>query len=218
MKTVIDAVNEFKGEWYGSEDKVYICDTGVITDYDQFNDLASQMETNFGECIPYAEYKTEYARKEKVIIMLDELHKLIDEPVKELDVLINCTSNNDQQPAQVFTQAMADNADFLPPVNMIVKHKGVKKIVIGELDYNNNLALKSIDNELYSLGHIYDIKPLTPPIELIDGKAYQFDVRDKCGIVNGIYNDYDKKLHVGQDHYFDLISATNIQPLTVEVK
>ena len=24
MKTVIDAVNEFKGEWHGSEDKVYI--------------------------------------------------------------------------------------------------------------------------------------------------------------------------------------------------
>ena len=66
--------------------------------------------------------------------------------------------------------------------------------------------------------HRVIFKPLTPPIKLIDGKAYQFDVRDKGGIVCGIYHEYDKRLHVGQDHYFDLMSATNIQLLTEEVK
>jgi len=61
-----------------------------------------------------------------------------------------------------------------------------------------------------------DIKPLTPPIKLVDGKAYQFDVRDKGGIFCGIYHEYDNKLHVGQAHYFDLLSATNIQLLEVK--
>jgi hypothetical protein len=125
-----------------------------------------------------------------------------------------CSYDFADEPTLTYTQAMADNADFLPPVNMIVKHKGVKKIVIGELDYNNNLALKSIDNELYSLGHIYDIKPLTPPIELIDGKAYQFECgrNTRLGFFNG-------KGFIGGVHsYWELSACTNIQPLTVEVK
>ena len=61
-----------------------------------------------------------------------------------------------------------------------------------------------------------EFKPLTPPIKLKDGKAYQFDVRDKGGVVFGIYHEYDKKLHVGPTHYFGLMSATNIKPLTVK--
>ena len=57
---------------------------------------------------------------------------------------------------------------------------------------------------------------IAQPIVLEDGKAYQFDVRDKGGIVCGIYHEYDNKLHVGQAHYFDLMSATNIQLLEVK--
>lgn len=53
------------------------------------------------------------------------------------------------------------------------------------------------------------------PIELINGKAYQFDVRGKGLTRCGIYNKFDKKLHVGAEHYFDLLSATNIKPLTL---
>tara|TARA_R110002124_G_scaffold109514_1_gene262323 strand:+ start:82 stop:669 length:588 start_codon:yes stop_codon:yes gene_type:complete len=124
-----------------------------------------------------------------------------------------------KEKALEYTQAMADNVDFLPPVNMIVKHKGVKKIVTGELDYNNNLALKSIDNELYSVGHIYDIEPLTPPIKLIDGKAYQFELD---GIVCvGFYvlarNSFMDRTVAG-NKICGKVEPNNIQPLTVEVK
>jgi hypothetical protein len=80
MKTVIDAVNELKGEVSNSwgfnakSDKFlfwdlswvyYICgysihdytDVDYICTVDEFNDLVSQMETNFGECVQsYSDY------------------------------------------------------------------------------------------------------------------------------------------------------------------
>ena len=236
MKTLIDAVNEFEGDM-GCYNYIFVgtnknkLNRGVsqltlsTLDNDSWRELCgrheflatvAECETNFGKCIPYAEYKTEYARKEKVIIMLDELHKLTDDPVKELDVFINCTYNNDPQPAPVFTQAMADNGE-LPSVGMLVMMRGSKRIILLGPDSGGDYITIN-EHGSYDFDSANKFKPLTPPIELIDGKAYQFDVRGKEGIVNGIYNDYDKKLHIGQDHYFDLISATNIQPLTVEVK
>ena len=59
-------------------------------------------------------------------------------------------------------------------------------------------------------------KPLTPPITLIDGKAYQFDVNGHKG-VNGIYRKYNNSFYnyLGDSEALDCI---NIQPLTVEVK
>ena len=118
MKTVIDAVNELKGDlenthcydisqsfflYYDANDydadRRWIsflrhCDVlntsyVYIGDTEEFLATVAECETNFGKCILYTEYKAEYARKEKVVIMLDELHKLIDEPVNELDVDID---------------------------------------------------------------------------------------------------------------------------------
>jgi hypothetical protein len=89
--------------------------------------------------------------------------------------------------------------------------------VIGELDHDNNLALKSIDNELYSLGHIYEIEPLTPPITLIDGKAYQFDFEGQ--VCQGIFSSaYNMRLFNNGDNNWREVWVTNIQLLTVEVK
>jgi predicted Fe-Mo cluster-binding NifX family protein len=216
MKTVIDAVNEFKGEWkypvgsvgtdaiyfrfnpkcesyyYYGRDKPYHHE--YVCSKDQFNDLVSQMETNFGKCPDYVIYDYKSNKKE----------------------LLTPSS----QPTQIYTQAMADNGGFLPPVNMLVKHEGVKKIVIGELDHNNNLALKSIDNELYSLGHIYDIEPLTPPITLENGKVYQFDYKSNKHNYNDCvmtYNGASKQFRTYK-WSLDVLYCTNIQPLTVEVK
>jgi hypothetical protein len=110
MKTVIDAVNELEGEWVdgrsyvyhssntnsmyrGEFDYTYQMHSGrgwdLVCTNEEFLATVAECETNFGKCILYAEYKTEYARKEKVIIMLDELHKLIDEPANELDMGID---------------------------------------------------------------------------------------------------------------------------------
>jgi len=121
----------------------------------------------------------------------------------------------------VYTQAMKD-AGELPSagmeclINFPDIDNGWYKCTINFMgEYTLIASCKGVSERF---AHIEDvnIKPLTPPIDLIDGKAYQFDVRDKGGIVHGIYNDYDKKLHVGQDHYFDLLSATNIKLLEVK--
>ena len=210
MKTVIDAVNEFKGEWYGSEDKVYICDTGVITDYDQFNDLVSQMETNFGKCIPYAEYKTEYAHKEKVIIMLDELHKLIDEP----------------QPTPIFTKEMADNG-VLPSVGMecLVLNTNCSnpKYIKALIKYVGDLVIYAyVENgERCDNVKTLKFKPVTPHIELIDGKAYQFDFEGDINSFDSAIGIYDKTSTGAmwvKNKVMLVSQCTNIQPLTVEVK
>lgn len=121
------------------------------------------------------------------------------------------------QPKPVYTQIMYQ-CDELPVIGMIVKHQSVNKIVMGEIDPNNNLALKSINNKLYSLAHIDDIEPITPPIELIDGKAYQFDYHSGKG-VHGIYHKPDEDgfaifKFVGGAMNKELV--TNIKPLTVE--
>ena len=131
-------------------------------------------------------------------------------------MLIDCKVNNEPQPTLTYTQAMADNTDFLPPVNMIVKHRGVKKIVIGELDYNNNLALKSIDNELYSVGHIYDIEPLTPPIEpeekALNDMMEQLKNEGICSYDPIMLRILIAKFKANKIH------GVSFQPLTVEVK
>jgi hypothetical protein len=58
------------------------------------------------------------------------------------------------------------------------------------------------------------IKPLTPPIELVDGKAYQFDIgkKTRLGFFKG------SGFSGGIRSYWELSACTNIKPLTVEGK
>ena len=98
MKTVMDAVNEFKGEWKGVKNHIYVGsryngqNKGVFQfTYDsigndqwepvstraEFNDLVSQLETNFGECKEsYRGYKTQFEymtnKSTKELELMDE--------------------------------------------------------------------------------------------------------------------------------------------------
>ena len=228
MKTTYDAVNEFEGEWHGSEDKVYIDDTRVVTYYERFNDLVSQMETNFGRWSEIAIQAWKDGDKE-----------LLTKSTKELEVMDKvscyvchvgaypmqqyCGSCGHEllselvppQPALTYTQTMADNGE-LPSVGMMVEaYKDRAVEVMLPFDSTRFTVGKCKDGE-YALYSIGELKPLTPPIELIDGKAYQFEARGKS--LQGVYDRGEKTLNIHQGYYFDLISATNIQPLTVEVK
>jgi len=241
MKKLIDAVNEFEGDM-GCYNYIFVgtnknkLNRGVsqltlstinndswweLCGRHEFLATVAECEANFGECITYAEYKTEYARKEKVIIMLDELHKLIDDPVKELDVLINCTSNNDQQPAQVFTQAMADNGEF-PSAGMECELVIFENLTsLGHIEFKNEVGFlfRYKENNLCDFMEFSSdvvFKPLTQSIELIDGKAYQFtNIEDNT--IHGIY-DEDEHSFRGTCVEWVANSCTNIRPLTVEVK
>jgi len=61
-------------------------------------------------------------------------------------------------------------------------------------------------------------KPLTPPIELIDGKAYQFDYHNGSSGMNNVamrYNEFIGKFQF-DNHTFNPIHCTNIQLLEVK--
>jgi hypothetical protein len=198
MKTIIDAVNELQANWSDNKDMKYLYFTAVWSFTDnkytyryntpftacEFMHTVSNMTCNFGKVTNLDLY--DYINADKELL----------QPVK---------------PDLIFTQEMCDNGE-LPSVGMLIENHGFKKIVIGELDTNNKLALKRIDNGLYSIAHIDDVKPLTPPIELIDGKAYQFENYQRK--VMGIYCEEETVFHT--HHGFHQASGcTNIQLLTV---
>ena len=145
------------------------------------------------------------------------------------DALTNGTLIPRPQPKPVFTQEMCDNK-ILPPI-------GSKAQFIGSDDYLVEFNISDGD-EVECICHTKDfegesigvyrhkdgysvsiltklIKPLTPPIELIDGKAYQFECNGE--IINGCYNKCNELLYSAYKEYLVNL-CTNIQPLTVEVK
>tara|TARA_R110001632_G_scaffold70626_1_gene164463 strand:- start:1970 stop:2683 length:714 start_codon:yes stop_codon:yes gene_type:complete len=237
MKTVIDkvmnAVSKLKGDLGNvstptSTDKyLYWCNESyfeclsfsddisweLICSCEEFLATVAECETNFGKCIRYAEYKAEYERKEQLTIMLDELHKLADEPT----------------PA--YTQEMADNG-VLPSVGMeficgdemanderTVEFKGVKVKVIGVSAMGKDKVITFCHESLgVGCGIFFSswVKPITPPITLIDGECYQFN-SPSGGLFKGYYIPV-KGLFVAHKGSFDAHLCTNIQPLTVEVK
>ena len=112
----------------------------------------------------------------------------------------------------IFTQAMCDNG-VSATIGMEVKHQAVVKTVTGNSDVNNHVTLLSVNN-IYSIAHTNTLEPLTPPIELIDGKAYQFEHKDK-GVLDGTYDD-NGKVFWSKSRPCHLGYCTNIKPLTVE--
>jgi len=139
------------------------------------------------------------------------------------------TFTSKPQPALTYTQAMADNGE-LPQI-------GSKAQFIGDDDYLAEFNISNGD-EVECICHTKDfegesigvyrhkdgysvsiltqlIKPLTLPITLIGGKAYQFTHKAGVDGLHGVY--HDNKFYIGGD-YVESSNCTNIQPLTVEVK
>ena len=171
MKTVMDAVNEFKGEWpYGEPSIVQQLSTGnldcwheededalntgnfrMVCTRKEFNDLVSQLETNFGVCkLTYAKYKRAVTKSTKELQVMDEESNQCK--ISNLgNLLHNMSCSMDDEDEQnefggyasfcwyladelrksecavdttklVFTQAMADNGE-LPVVGMECQFK-----------------------------------------------------------------------------------------------
>jgi hypothetical protein len=122
----------------------------------------------------------------------------------------------------VYTQEMADNG-VLPSVGMEClfanrcnphpNHEKCTIVYIGDLH-----CVVILDDNMQRYIRIanYSFKPLTPPIELIDGKAYQFESRGN--VFHGIYEKKYTSFNVMAGQLFNDISCTNIKPLTVEGK
>jgi hypothetical protein len=125
----------------------------------------------------------------------------------------------------VYTQEMHDNGE-LPSVGMecLYKERGginwckCKVIAI----HGVKIWIENLDKQSTPLNNIstLEFKPLTPPIELISGKAYQFDYYTGSVGMNNVVMRYRKS---GDYFYFDNTIferkfCTNIKPLTVEGK
>jgi len=207
MKTVMDAVIELMGDLnnarFHGEDGRFLAFHVNYGDYSpypfghstdkyqcvcsskEFNDLVSQLETNFGECDhSYSKYKEAY---ESIFF---------------------------KKPQPVFTQAMADNGE-LPSVGMECCYSSSSMVI-----WNKCTVIAYYDGFVWASGNGVRplantrFKPLTPPIELICGKAYQFSVNGNEPI-HGVYN----RLKNGFYHIaslYNLKSCTNIQLLEVK--
>ena len=115
----------------------------------------------------------------------------------------------------LYTQAMYD-AGTLPLVGMecqtltgkvTVKYIGMSVVVADDGDSEFTMSKK---------GALHSLKPIEPPIELVDGKAYQFDVKttDSHSMV-GIYDEFGQ-MFIMQDAKTHKTYCTNIQLLEVK--
>jgi hypothetical protein len=148
--------------------------------------------------------------------------------ISTVEEFINFKGDATQAP--VYTQEMADNG-VLPSVGMECElsedfngfRKGcVLKVYSHDVSSNDNCVLAGGIIEGVSGGvqafefHIKYLKPLKPSIELIDGKAYQFDYGNTAEII-GLYSKRSKQLQAIAGHY-ESKHCTNIKPLTLEGK
>jgi hypothetical protein len=210
MKTVIDAVNEFKGEidtgveafvcnQSSGSIKVWYNDTFVdlatpqwtpLCCAKEFNDLVSQMETNFSKREQsYSDYKFDY--------------------------------HLSPEPTLTYTQAMADNG-VLPSVGMeclyldSTTNNYIKCLVmyISEWAIVLKQAGEGYGKDVELAKHINDvtIKPLTPP------KTDDEKFMDALVEYNLCTDDSDWKEHLLGFIKSGELHGVSFQPLTVEAK
>jgi len=144
-----------------------------------------------------------------------------------VNIINNCDYQLIERPEDkpVFTQTMVD-AGELPSVGMECKFK----TTFFSLDSSNSGYCKIIAYHKKSVwicinGHsdsvinidVIDFKPLTPPIQLVDGEAYSFNF-DEYYPVNGIYDDSKATCMWVQGNAYSINNCTNIVLLTPENK
>lgn len=120
----------------------------------------------------------------------------------------------------VYTQEMAD-AGVMPSVGMhyICEDGQLNECIANVCGKVIGVMLEHAPiNGVIPLSQtsVFDCKPLTPPITLIDGECYQFN-SPSGGLFKGYYIPI-KGLFVAHRGNFDAHLCTNIKPLTVEGK
>ena len=255
MKTVIDAVNEFKGEfpylqggkiihskndnalnvgfveYYGAGLNKALRNYYFVCTNDEFNECVWWMTNNSGRST-FEELRTwqkgikmnnHYDAAERTLLHLGYTYaggaEFWKPPLGKMNV------------KSVYTQEMAD-AGVMPGVGMecfvkkfhqddskylgcyIIGYSQDKCWLVFE-DEEDNLFYHDIKNGTFTFRPLL---PLTPPIELIDGKAYQFDYNNGSEGMNDAVMRYRKS---GDYFYFDNTiwkrqHCTNIQLLEVK--
>lgn len=198
MKTVIDVVNEFKGEW------PYRNSHSIV------EKLVDSQLFKKGELSNYEGSMRELTGNWLYVCSKEEFNRCVREMSEPK--WIN----------PIFTQAMADNNE-LPSVGMEfmwsqwASEELVKAKMIAKnddecwIEYNENSTI---------VGNITGCKPIPEPIELIDGKAYQLDYDTGSTGMNDAVMRYRKSgdYFYFDNHIFKREYCKNIVLLTPEVK
>jgi hypothetical protein len=174
---------------------------------------------------PYSVYASDIGSN-PIICTIEEYNKCIDMLIGDpLKLIIWKESNNlnldKPVTSPIYTQSMAD-AGVLPLVGMeCLMSLGEEVWFKYRVDFIG---------KVYTVGFWFDknreasfglqgviFKPLTPPIELVDGEAYQFKATlpNKIETVNGVFRGTNRRMYTPYGDY-DLDECTNIKPLTVE--
>lgn len=119
--------------------------------------------------------------------------------------------------APIFTQAMCD-AGTLPSVGMecLIVHCSSTKAIIIAITLQHVIVIegKNTSEVHYCIEEVM-LLPLTPPIELIDGEAYQFTFTKTNFTGKGIYNLASETLQLAM-HQVNVCDCTNIKLLEVK--
>jgi len=226
VKTTMDAVNEHKGVWPFPFDNhmTQLTDNGAYeVAIDDFNQLVSECETNFGASVSYAEYK-----KGVEFTIGKDYEFSDDEIIWESGVLNNYSGDEYQsksgnktewypymreakpQAKPVYTKEMA-RFGALPSVGM--EYQG--GVIVVAADADGMYVVQEVGVSIICA--LSGITPVAPPIQLEDGKAYQFECKDRIclgffGVHSGIgrFTSGDIKCHWRVD------DCTNIKRLTVK--
>ena len=188
MKTTIDAVNEFKGEWPFADSTMMICCHKDTTQYSA-GEFSTYHYTNF-----------DHLNEDffKPVCTKEEFNKCVSD----------CSSALIQKAKPIYTNQMKEAGEF-PSAGMTFRDGVVLVVADSHEMYVVSISGVSI------IMSLPEIKPLTPPIELIDGKAYQFNFADDK-VMFGIYNSDRNIFSIEQGTYFDFNRVYNIQLLEVK--
>ena len=201
MKTTADAVNNFRTYWPFSNERT----------------LLMHGTTNY-----YMDNERQYA-PEELVCTLEEFNQCVTEmetnygksmPYTQYKSEFNSSDKVIQPP--IYTQDMADAGES-PGVGMACLN--YSKAVI---KYMGDLVIYAYvkDGERCDSRHKLKFKPLTPPIELIDGNAYQFSFDTGSDLVlDNVYGIYDSAkvgcMWVKGNAYY-MSRCTNIKLLEVK--
>jgi len=205
MKTVIDAVNEFKGDFDNTEINGFEEDQDQVLMANKAFDQFDQYDLSNGSNNTSNEYWT-------VICTLDEFNQCVDEMSKAEWIKPVTLS-------PIYTQEMADNGE-LPLVGMECM---INDSIHDDKYYKSVISFVGTSNIIWTHGGAeysqstspLTFKPITLPIELLNGEFYGFDYNNDS--YRGIYSKREDRFIFADGHVM-AISCKNIQPLTVEVK
>ena len=229
MKTIWNAVNELKGnledcEHYAVSSDAICSYIYVGTDENTRNKGALQVTDeviNNGRWALVSSFVEFNALVTEMSLGLDVnpinegyYHKYLAADKEELEPI-------KQNP--IYTQKMCDNGE-LPPIGSMfidieLDNKEQVEAMAHDLEFGRVIYKRgsTLQDSEYFGAQAHECKPIPPKLELIDGKAYQFDCSKSVKVINDMQGIFISSgdIFLTEGGSFCVSSCTNIKLLTV---